>query len=134
MSELPRIWAEGDEEDSADNEVITTLEYMDGVFQFDALEVVPGSNGNYLKVDISYAGTNKEDNHETISADIKIGYYDKGRFETKYTYNFAVKEGQHEYMFRVSSDYYWYLKQVNAAVLECEEALQNINMKILEGD
>ena len=134
INELPRIWAEGDEEDSADNEVITTLEYMDGVFRFDALEVVPGSNGNYLKVDISYAGTNKEDNHETISADLKIGYYDKGRFETKYTYNFTVKEGRHEYLFRISNDYYWYLKQVNAVMLECEESLQNINMEILEGD
>lgn len=134
VNELPRIWAEGDKEESTNNEVISTLVYTDGVFQFDASEVVPGNDGNYLKVNISYAGKNKEDDYETISADLKIGNYDDGRFETKYTYNFTVKEGQHEYMFRISNDYYWYLKQVNATMLECEEKLLGINMEILEGD
>ena len=134
VSELPFIWGEYDKEDSANNEVISILAYTEGIFQFDASEVDPGSDGNYLKVSISYAGKDKEDDYETIIADLIIGDYNKDRFETKYTYNFTVIEGQHVYLFRISSDYYWYSRQVNAAMLECDDDLLDISMEILEGD
>ena len=41
---------------------------------------------------------------------------------------------KHEYIFRISNDYYWYLKQVDAVILECGESLIDVDMAILQGD
>lgn len=60
--------------------------------------------------------------------------YVNGVFETKYYYTFTVEEGTHDYMFRVSSDYYWYIDETDSVQLECEGQLLDVNMQILEGD
>ena len=64
-----------------------------------------------------------------------MGTYEDGGFRPKYVYTFRVDPGVHEYMFRISSDYYWYLKQVDTAILEWENGeIRQVDMKILEGD
>lgn len=133
VGDLPVIWAERDKKNSAENAVVTDLVYADGIFQFSFSEMNSDTNGNYLKVSIRYAGREEEDT-ETTSAELKIGDYVNGKFEIKYKYIFNVMEGQHEYIFRISSDYYWYLKQVNTVKLECNGDLLDIEMEILEGD
>lgn len=138
VGELPRIWAEEDEKKSRENMEITDLKCEDEIYIFDNSDSIPSTEGNYLNVSITYPGKDAEENYkdddEATSAELSIGKYVNGKFETKYTYKFDVKEGQHEYMFRISSDYYWYLKQINAAVLLCEDNLLEISMEILEGD
>lgn len=71
---------------------------------------------------------------ETTNAYLKAGKYSNGKFETKYVYNFTIKEGMHEYMFRISNDYYWYLKQINSVMIESTDNLINVDIDILEGD
>ncbi|MDO5392919.1 MAG: hypothetical protein Q4F24_17785, partial [Eubacteriales bacterium] len=138
VSELPFIWAEGDKKNSIDNIVVAGLEYVDGLYRFNMSEIEPGITGNYLKVHIKYTGSDMagmyEDSDESVSANLIVGKYEDGRYETKYSYTFQVKEGEYDYMFRISNDYYWYLKQANAIALECGEKLVDVSMAILEGD
>lgn len=138
VDELPRIWAEGDKKDSVNNTVVAQLDYDMGVYRFNSSEIEPGKDGNYLKVSMKYTGNDRagkyKSDDETTNAVLKLGNYEDGKFEIKYLYNFSVKEGEHEYMFRISNDYYWYLKQVDAVILECGESLIDVDMAILQGD
>lgn len=80
-------------------------------------------------------GSGKTDtDDETVSATIQLGKMADGKFETKYTYSFVVEEGHHDYMFRISNDYNWYLGETDGVILESEEPLYNVEMEILEGD
>lgn len=138
LEKLPVIWAENDRENSADNNVLATLEYEDGVYTYALSPTDYGTNGNYLKVGMIFAGgdwqgeTGTDD--ETATAVIRIGKMVDGEFETKYSYSFTVEEGYHDYMFRISSNYNWYLGETNAVILESESPLYNIRMAVLEGD
>lgn len=138
LDRLPLLWGEADEKQSVNNNVIATLEYSEGAYRYniDASEV--GDNGNYLKVSIDFYGHDRsgqfETDDESTSASIKIGRLTDGKFETKYVYHFTINEGQKNYMFRISSDYYWYTDLTDAVILECREQLMNVQMEILEGD
>ena len=77
---------------------------------------------------------NTDNDDETVDATIKLGNVVNGKFVMKYMYTFKVKEGQHEYIFRVSNDYYWYTDEVDAVVLESSGQLLNVDMSILQGD
>ena len=92
-------------------------------------------NGNpcLFCLSVIFSGSIDSDD-ETINATLKVGKEVNGKFETKYRYSFTVKEGQHDYIFRISSDYYWYINETNAVKLVCDEQLVNVNMEILEGD
>lgn len=138
LSKLPLIWAEGDSENSADNSVVTDLSFSNGLYQYDLDDSDKGTDGNYLKVSLNYNGNDQggkiKSDDETIDATIKVGKYVNGAFETEYYYTFTVKEGVHDYMFRISNDYYWYVGQTDSVQLECAGQLLDVNMQILEGD
>lgn len=138
LDRLPLIWAEGDKEKSINNPIVSTLKYADGVYKYDLRKSDYGADGNYLKININYDGTDKAGNigndDEYMSAILKVGKFVNGKFETKYHYTFSVKEGQHDYMFRISNDYYWYLDATDAVTLECGDQIQINRMEILEGD
>lgn len=127
LNELPLIWAEMDEKESCNNNVIENFLELNGVFTFDTLSENKKNKGNYIKVEIN----SSEDN---ASANLKIGKYDNEKFDTKYIYSFSLKKGLHQYMFRVSSDYYWYTDQINAVALESNVLIDHGKMQILQGD
>lgn len=135
---LPVIWAEGDTENSADNSVTTVLTKDGNIYKLDIGTTEYGSTGNYLKVSMDYYGLDQlgktDDDDETTTATIKLGKKTNNKFETLYIYSFTVKEGQHDYMFRISNDYYWYLGDVNAVVIESGSQLNDVKMSVLEGD
>lgn len=137
VGELPVIWAECDKENSIDNPVVADAVYQDGLYTFN-ISNIEETDGNYLRLRIEYPGNDisgkYDDDDETTAATLTLGYYANGIFETKYLYSFTVKEGAHDYLFRVSNDYYWYLKEVNAARIECSEFISNYGMDILQGD
>ena len=87
---------------------------------------------------MTYEGTDQngkiKPNDEFVNATMRIGTWLDGKFETKYVYAFTIEEGTHEYIFRISSDYYWYLKTANAIKIECDGQLIGVNMQILKGD
>lgn len=138
IDKLPVIWAEGDKLNSSENLVMSDLVFNNGYYRYSLGKDKLGTNGNYLKINITYDGTDLdgkiEPNDETTMATLTVGNIMNGNFETKYNYNFIVEEGQHEYMFRISNDYYWYLGETNAVKIESDSQLMNVNMQILEGD
>lgn len=138
LKELPVVWGEKDRENSADNRVLATLKYEDGIYRYALSPADYGADGNYLKVSMNYAGNDgsgkTDTDDETVSATIQLGKMADGKFETKYTYSFVVEEGHHDYMFRISNDYNWYLGETDGVILESEEPLYNVEMEILEGD
>lgn len=138
LNKLPVIWAESDKKKSVDNPVLEKFSKENGVYKFNLESSEYGTNGNYLKISLNYYGLdqsgNTDDDDETTSAIIKLGTVKNGKFEPKYLYTFTVEEGAHDYMFRVSNDYYWYTGNINAVIIESDSQLNNITMEILKGD
>ncbi|WP_027203384.1 hypothetical protein [Butyrivibrio fibrisolvens] len=135
---LPRIWAESDMSKAVSNSVVCELTNTYGLFTFDNSFIKTKSNGNYLKISAGYDGNDVEgcykDDDEFIGAVLVLGYYENGIFNEKCRYSFIFEEGEHDYLIRISTDYYWYLGQINAARIEMSGELRNVNMKVLEGD
>lgn len=138
LSKLPLIWAKGDSQNCVDNTVITDLTYNDGYYIYDLDKDKYGTDGNYLKVNLTYEGLDQSgkvaSDDETVYAEIKIGKLNDGKFETKYNYSFVIREGQNDYIFRISNDYYWYTNDTNAIKIKSAGQLLNVKMQILEGD
>lgn len=136
ISDLPNIWAENDK--AIENTVCCELRRKDDVFLFDRSQISFGKNGNYLSLRANYAGEDLKEKYETnderVFAIVSIGTYENGSFSEKYKYYMNIKEGTNDYLFRVSSDYNWYFGNVNAVKISCSEKLQDVEMKILEGD
>ena len=125
---LPVQWAELDKYHAADNPVITKLDYQDGVYCYDQQSVEIGTDGNYMKVHII------SDIDEMQTAILNVGCFEEGNMNIKYMYHFTLKPGEHDYLFRVSSDYYWYLKEINAVSVSCDAGMTDVSIEVLEGD
>lgn len=128
LGDIPLIWATMDEKKSSNNEVIQTAVEKDGIFVFDLMKENIKKDGNYLKLEA------ENPSEEVKNVQLKVGVYQNGIFESKYIYNFVLKPGKNDYMFRISSDYYWYMDIVNSCMIECDENISNVKMKILKGD
>lgn len=127
---LPVIWAELDEANAASNPTVCSLEQDGDYYVFDSQTVPFDKKGNYLLVSAAFDG--QED--ETAGAELVLGKWENGVFVEKCRYFMTAKAGAHDYLFRVSSDYYWYRREINAVKLSGDAALYDVNMKILEGD
>lgn len=147
---LPRIWAEGDKEHSGNNSIIVNLSNEGGVYTFNPKSFKAGENGNYLKISAAYDGLDvvdnseqtvghgmdklHDENDEQMEGTVILGSYNGNKFVEKCRYNMNFKEGEHDYLLRCSTDYYWYRSEINAVKIEAENALRNVKMQILEGD
>lgn len=128
VSYLPLIWAECDDK-RADQNPVAAKVTADGsnLFVIDRKDFIPDENGNYLRIHIS-SDCDAED------VVITIGKSDKGEFEERYRYQITVSEGVHDYLIRVSTDYYWYTDSVNAISVQSDAELSDVSMSILAGD
>lgn len=107
------------------------------MFVFDHTLMKSKRDSNYLMISADYTGADQElfySDDETLEVIAKLGYYEEGRFTEKCQYGIVLKEGCHDYLIRVSSDYYWYLGEINAAYIQSDSTLYGVSMKILEGD
>lgn len=138
IAKLPRIWAETDKQDSANNQIICDLTCDEGYYVFDIKSVPTSDNGNYIKLSAVYDGADTdgkyEDDDESVAATVIFGFYENEVFVEKYRYAITIDEGSHNYLIRCSTDYYWNLQDVNAVKLETTVNLRNVSMSILEGD
>ena len=125
---LPLIWANYDVKKSINNKVLTVLTDNNGVFSFNNIFNL-GKKGNYLLISTTYEGLK-----DTENVIIKLGSIKNDIFDEKYQYVMTVKKGRYDYLIRVSTDYYWYLNQINAVKIISNKKLKNTSMKILEGD
>ena len=133
---LANVWAEND--DAIDNTSYCKLENTEDYFVFEPSKILSRIQGNYLLINTTFDGFDTGGNYysddEEIGAVIKIGIYEKGNFNEKYQYKIKLIEGKHNYLIRISSDYNWYLGDINAIKVECDSILYNTTMEILEGD
>lgn len=135
LGQLPRIWAEEDEKKASKNSVFSELASAENTFD---PSVIKKEVGNYLLISASYDGIDKDglyyDDDEQTGATVVMGKYENGVFDEKCRYAFSIKEGKHDYLIRCSTDYYWYLNEINAVRIQSDGKLYNVSMKILEGD
>ena len=138
IAKLPQIWAEADEKHSLNNKELFTLVASENYYTFDSAAISQSDKGNYLKLTATYDGVDTEgkfdDDDEEVPATIIFGQYKDGKFIEKYRYAITIEEGSHDYLIRCSTDYYWYLKQVNAVKIDTTGNLRNVQMSVLEGD
>lgn len=73
-------------------------------------------------------------NNEESNVQLKLGDCINGSFDSKYMYSFVVKSGKHDYIFRISSDYYWYNGKINSCIIREDANLSDVKMQILVGD
>lgn len=123
---IPLVWAELDKKNSSKNYVLTIATNEDGTFRFESSEKVSRDIGNYLKIKANSLDDEME------NAQVRLGTFVNGEFKVKYIYNFTVDSGEHEYMFRISSDYYWYNSEIDACQIDGNANI--IDVDILEGD
>ncbi|MCH5207645.1 MAG: US12 family protein [Oscillospiraceae bacterium] len=140
INKLPLIWAERDKKGASQNQVLSdTVKNDSGVYVFTDVESAHMShdNGKYLLVSVDYPGNDTAgftgNDDESCNAVLRMGVLNE-KFVSMYSYSFTVQEGKHDYIFRVSSDYYWNVANINSAVIECGSNIYNVKMCVLEGD
>ena len=128
LNYLPFIWANYDNKKSIDNKVVVTGEKINDFFKINPSLVKNKKNGNYLAVTLLAP----KDDIETI---LKIGdLNNNGNVLEKVQYLIKTKKGVHKYLFRISSDYYWYLNQLKVIQVVGDKNIKIQDVKILEGD
>lgn len=135
LGHLPRIWAEKDVKKSARNTIVTDLSKINNVYQLKNESIQRGYDGNYLLISANCIDEDIADVSNIPKRGlVKLGTYDEEGFNEKYQYNMYFEKGQHNYLIRVSNDYYWYFGNINAVSIETDAGLQDVTMYILKGD
>lgn len=138
MYYLPIIWGERDKQEANNNAVMSTVSNNGSVYHIDSMQQIERDNGNYLLMQISFPGIDNYNyakiDDEYCSATLKMGTLIDNNFDEKYCFRFNVLEGTHQYLIRVSSDYYWYSDNIDSIKLEANAEINNVKMSILAGD
>ena len=135
IGDVPFLWANADKYNAVNNNVIciATRVSEDNVngsyqdqFDFSLPDNLNKSDGQY----IYFECTNNSD--IVLSAELTLS----NKYKTdEYSISFNIKPGENRYMFRVSSDYYWYYSNISSAIFGCDsDTIKFGNVKILEGD
>ena len=137
LNHLPRIWAEGDIKRANDNYILQKLVNQGDAFLINR-DFLNNENGNYLKITASYDGNDKDglfqEDDEYLNGTVAFGRLQNGQFKEKYSYGLTFKEGQHDYLIRCSTDYFWYTGDVNAVQVRVNGVLHDMELNLLEGD
>lgn len=132
---LPHIWASNDKKDSISNRVLKiALPKENGEYIIENVENGFKRKGNYLLLTCDYKGTDDKDNQETASLNIAVKSTDES-VNAYYNYSLTLLEGTHSYLIRVSSDFYWYVYNMNLIEVDYGiSSVSNISFKVLAGD
>lgn len=138
LAQLPVVWAELEKNSPVHYETLTRPEYNGEYFLYNGEAIADKSQGNYLHFTTHFAGADTNGYYgpddETGEAVIKLGVYEDGVFTVKYRYKVSLREGTHDYLIRISSDYFWYTEDVNAVWLDSKWDLTDTQMRIVCGD
>jgi hypothetical protein len=136
VNQLPWIWANYDLEKVSDGKVVTETEYKDGLYHINEGAVDYTNAGTYLKIHAIYNGydngTLYKDDDEIVWTTVVMGKYENGEFAEKAKYKMGIKEGESDYLIRVSADYYWYLGEVNAIKILPEGNVYGVDVTVVE--
>lgn len=126
LGAIPYLWGNLDNDKAYKNEVIQdALTQNEDLYKID-LNNIPKEDGNYLLLEIY--------SQQDRSAIVSFGTNAKGEFKTLNTYTFNIYSGNHIYLLRVSSDFYWYSKEINSFKLNMDSDVSVRDIQILRGD
>lgn len=126
IRQLPQIWAEFDEKNAAENDEISSLTKSGNIYTFNNIEDNK-KQGNYLLIRLTSGA-------ESGNITVTLGTNRGDGFAERYRYLITTSEGTHDYLIRVSTDYYWYTDSVNAVSVQSDVELSDVSMSILAGD
>lgn len=138
LDQLPRIWAEKDVENAVDNKILYTAEPIENTYVFSQAGSDEDYDASYLLLSCEYLGQDVggkyEADDESIRGVVRLGWYDEDMFTEKCRYSFTIKEGEHDYLIRISTDYFWHLGEINAMQFYTDDNARITGVKVLEGD
>lgn len=126
LQNLPYIWANFDEQEASANAKICDMAPVaENTYYIDRVEEIEKGNGNYLLILIS----------SNVDQVVKVSAGNEKNPDLS-TFSFNALRGEHYYLIRVSSDYYWYRNLLNIFSMEAmgENGTINGSMTVLEGD
>lgn len=126
LVELPRIWGEKDLKKASKNKKIADLSDISGLFILPKGLNINNDKGNYMLLTCTNLGK------QPIDSSIILGKLVQDKINERCRYNFRIHPGKHDYIFRVSADYYWHIGDIDA--IKIPDGLINVNLQILEGD
>ncbi|MCQ2516262.1 MAG: hypothetical protein MJ094_05310 [Saccharofermentans sp.] len=114
---IPYIWANIDEMNAISNEVVESLIDNGNYYSMSGSDNLYNSEGNYLHIR-AYC------EEERI---VQISLSDSHNEEGRYSYSFTAVPGENDYLFRISSDYFW-----NAYVIDTVQLSDSVNFEITQ--
>lgn len=124
---LPVLWAEKDVKKAKNGKILSEMIYNGKYYIFDK-NTEKNQKGAYFLVHINNQNSDS-------SASFKVGKIKElasDDFVPAYEFGFNVLSGEHDYIFRASAEYLWYLEKVNAVKFDRDFA--SVDIKILEAD
>ncbi|MCX4338288.1 MAG: hypothetical protein OSJ72_01460 [Lachnospiraceae bacterium] len=138
LDQLPRIWAEMDVEKAINNKVVYTIKPIGNTYVFMPTGTIECNEEGYLLLSCEYLGQDVEEkyksNNESIRGVVCLGWYNEDGFIEKCRYSFTLQEGKHDYLIRISTDYFWHLGEINAMQFYTDYDVNISKIRILEGD
>ena len=123
LNHLPRIWGDYDTREASKNKVVANIKTENDKFIIPK-NIEKSEKGNYLLVKIvGKAG----------DARVEI-YGNRSANEQLYSFGFTKKEGAHNYLFRLSSDYWWNNSEIDFLKITNTELSEIKDVLILEAD
>lgn len=136
LHDLPYLWGNLDVKKGWENQILYELKNMGtGKYQMPEIDLASKVNGNYLLISgkIEDADFSNPDSSNTIK--VSLGITNQiGKVEPQYSFRFNGKVGTDHYLIRISSDYFWYIGNIDTIIISSELQLSDIELKILEGD
>ncbi|MBD5524294.1 MAG: hypothetical protein HDR04_07725 [Lachnospiraceae bacterium] len=138
LDQLPRIWAEKDTVNAIGNKTMYTTNLIGNTYVLSGTEFNGRRDECYLLLTSNYSGQDiggkyKSDD-ESMRGVVCLGWYDGDMFVEKCRYFFTMQEGEHDYLFRISTDYFWHLGEINALQFYTDYDTNKTKIRILEGD
>lgn len=138
IGELALIWAELDKDQAIRNSVLSAGHKAGDHWVIENTDSIDKTKGNYLAFHISFSGRDKEgftkpDDESAVVA-VRIGKMDGDQFVELYKYIMRAVEGEHDYLIRVSTDYYWYISGTDMVRFDCDSEIIVNDVRVLQGD
>lgn len=131
MYEIPYLWGTYDTERGWENPVLAdSFQQNNEVYCIENSGQIDKSRGNYL---LLTCRCDSEYTQDINNAEIILGSTATGE-EALYRFRFRLRPGEQQYMIRLSADYYWYAGDIDRLCIQTEEKIENVRIKILQGD
>lgn len=123
---IPNIWAEYDENKAIQNKVQKEFNSEGYIYGFEGSQNIDRKKGNY----IAFTAINDSEEEKIAT----VIFSDLSKEGAQFEYQFTCLPGEHEYIIRVSQDYFWEAFNINHILFMPLDNYGVQNVRILEGD